>query len=607
MTTTLETHAVRTRCHDCGSTDIEATCHHCGKPLCEDDLQPTTDSTGKPLSKEFAGLELEKAGRPQHCSDCHHVVQDDLRKYLYLGGAVAVLGLLLLGVSVTVGFLLLLAGAGTGGVAYYLGRRRAEEEVRTRQPMPVVPTVDSVRFVENLRGTFTLGDDGGYQTSVTPVTGELEISMTMSKQDRDRVDLYRRKYRLAQDEPISFSAGFAVLAGPAALQILGERERTTLVPLGGKVADHPFFGDTESRSAAQWQVRLQHELRDAPDVDFIPVWLTPTLVPSSDRRALELDVQWTDLDEDEREVVFERIESLKIAVPIAWGNVQNAVGRPSVGLGTDEQGEPVRTIEWTRISVADEKARAKRRIHLQVQFERQIELSDAIAGHIEVTFAGAVSGVKSVHVHYPLGGRRGDIGEEEVKTVVRADFRLSLAGVRYQDLRLVPDRKKKSDEARVGKEIFEGVVPNHHTVIELTNAMADDGYYVKCAVEGPPGMSGGVAAINRDWEIAGRRYDGVYPVDFRVLLTGVEHFRGHGGNAASGTTNAEITVQGAYASAAMEARIEREWEQLRALIVDTLRRRGREPGPAASAPPPAPPPGTRRTVARGPRPNAGTS
>lgn len=566
MTTKLETHAARTRCHECGSTEITATCHHCGKPLCGNHLRTRLDAHGKPLSKEFADLELEKSGPPQHCAEHDHVVLDDLRKYLFVGGGAAVLGILLLGLSVTIGLLLAVAGAATAGIAYHLGRQRASDAARNRQSLPVVPSVDSVKFAERLRGRFVLGDDGSYQTTVTPVTGELEFAMTLGRQDRDRLDLYRRKYRLAQHEPIAFSAGFAVLEGPVALRFHGLADRTTVVPLGGHVAEQPFFTEPDNRAAAQWRVRLTHDLRTTPEVDFIPVWLTPTLVPSSDRRALELDVQWLDLKDKERHVVFERIESLRIAVPIGWGNVQGAAGRPTVGTSRDDRGEPVRTIEWTRISAITSKDRDKRRIRLQVQFERQIALTDTISGQIEVTFAGALSGVRAVHIHHPLGNRRGDVTERELSTVVSADFELSLAGVRYQDMRLVPDRQKPNDETRVGKEVFKGIRPNHGMVIGLTNAMADDGYYVKCAVEIPQGVTGAAGVVNRDWEIAGRRYDGVYPVDFRVLLTGEDV----DGPRRSGATIAEITVQGAHASEAMEARIEREWEQLRALVVSML-------------------------------------
>jgi hypothetical protein len=218
------------------------------------------------------------------------------------------------------------------------------------------------------------------------------------------------------------------------------------------------------------------------------------------------------------------------------------------------------------------------RVKLSVRFENRVSLNDSVRGQLEVAFKGALSGLQSVAIYHPVGGLRTDRAAARVRTRVLADFELSLAGIRYQDVRGVPDRKRESDRSKPETDEFAGVVPDHETVIDLTNAMSDQGYYVKRLIENPPRSGGRANVVNRYWDIAGRRYDGVYPVDFHVILTGAEVYRGDI-RAQAGNTNVRITVQGAYASPAMEERIVQEWERLRDLTVETLRLRPRAAEP----------------------------
>ena len=99
---------------------------------------------------------------------------------------------------------------------------------------------------------------------------------------------------------------------------------------------------------------------------------------------------------------------------------------------------------------------------------------------------------------------------------------------------------------------------------------SDRGYYVKRVIENPPRSGARANVVNRYWDIAGRRYDGVYPVDFHIVLTGEELHKGEI-RASTGNTKTRITVQGAYASVPMEKRIVNEWEKLHELAIETLR------------------------------------
>jgi hypothetical protein len=68
--------------------------------------------------------------------------------------------------------------------------------------------------------------------------------------------------------------------------------------------------------------------------------------------------------------------------------------------------------------------------------------------------------------------------------------------------------------------------------------------------------------INRLWDIAGRKYDGVYPIDFHLSLTGYEV--NEGGTTVSGRTEVSLSVRGAYTES--DQPVQDEWTSLRKRI-----------------------------------------
>ncbi len=71
--------------------------------------------------------------------------------------------------------------------------------------------------------------------------------------------------------------------------------------------------------------------------------------------------------------------------------------------------------------------------------------------------------------------------------------------------------------------------------------------------------------VNRVWDIAGRWYEGVFPVDFHMTLTGEEEYQG-AIRAHAGNTIARISVQGSYANPKMQAQIEAKWDELHRIV-----------------------------------------
>ena len=361
---------------------------------------------------------------------------------------------------------------------YFTDKRRVASALKAPPQLPVTATIESVSVVECFHGSLRLDREGVYHTAIEPVEGEIEISMTLGRPDRDRLKNYLKKYRVADKGNVEFSAGFAALRGQANLEYVSQcldqidfaPERTT-IPLRGKVSALPYFNAAYSRSAAPWSVRASYRLPRSRRVESIPIWLTPTLVPESDQRSLALDLQWTDGGSEDVQLAIDRVETLKLMVPLTWGPVETLErGRALISKEElpESGSELMRTISWTQISISEEE-KTSRRLTLRIRFENQIELNDTLHGELEVGFKNTLSGLEGVDIYHPLGERRRDVHNHEVKTKVSANFTLSLFGVRYQDLRVVPDRKL--DTEKDDTDELPGVIPDHETVIALTNAM----------------------------------------------------------------------------------------------------------------------------------------
>lgn len=569
MSTTLTVRAPRARCHECGATELFAVCHHCGRPLCQACAPAVLTAHGRPRSQEFAGLNFE-IPIAYHCADCEHMVKGRLWLHAGIGAALAVLGVLLLPLSTGLGIGMLLIGAAVAVGCYLLDRRRLAAAQTARPLLPLLPNVNSVRIQETVGGELVLDRNGAYRTTVAQTKGEFSLSMTFGRTDLDRLALYRSKYRLDTDD-VDYCAGFAVLRGQVGLRFDVPAMTGPVLPLNGHTAEHPFFTAPDGQANAQWCVQSGYRLSADREVDALPLWLTPSLVPEADQRSLELEVQWTDFGADDQPLPIERIEQLVLTVPVSWGNVAGTRHRPKVGTRYDGPAA-VRRIEWNQINL-ERSERAARRLTIPVRFEDRIALDDVISGRLTASFKGTLSGLTGVDVLLPLGGRRDeDETHGKPRTRVEADFELSLAGLRYQDVRHVPDRQK--DPSKDEAELFPGVIPDDETVAWLTNALSDEQYYVKRVLENPPRSSGRANVVNRYWDIVGRRYDGVYPVDFTMILTGEEL---HDGDirARAGNTKIRLSVHGSYATQSMERQVEAEWKRLRDITTQALADRRR--------------------------------
>jgi hypothetical protein len=426
--------------------------------------------------------------------------------------------------------------------------------------------------VERLSGRVDL-TESGYQSTPGESTGTVVFSMTHSDW-QDRPPLYRKHYGISDNAPLSFNAGFALLQGPAGLTFdAGQSlvlDAGTGVWFRGEAADHDLFAAAEGRHEGAWTPTVSYQLQESRKPATIPLWIVPSLVPSSDQRTLEIDLHWTPLlDRDGPEI--ELFDSIKLSVPAEWGNMESA-DPGNVTTTAPREGERFRQIEWRQLPPVEtdqyQQLQPRRSRSLKIRFEKQITPNSALFGRIEATFEKTLSGVTGVALYLPGGGqaeRRQQLAPS-AKTKVTVDFTVSLSAIRYQDDRVVPDENNTADANRSRRAEFAGVVPDSRVIIKLTNAISKDDYYVKSVVEHAPYRDDSRAdVLNRVWDIAGRFYTGVFPIDFDINVSGVE-IQGASGVAA-GKTDVQVTVKGSYATGGnadgkLRESIEKKWDDL---------------------------------------------
>ena len=156
------------------------------------------------------------------------------------------------------------------------------------------------------------------------VSGELVVDAEWPDAAWSQIRDYCKRNNTANPSDLMFSAGALALRGPVGLDlkpIPGCRvAHRAMLALSGRVGDAPFLGSTDGSGHREWRVQATYAIM--PDEDkpiTMPIWLTPTIVPGSDRRSLDLEFQWATDELGDDGLKLAAIDRLSIDVPAAWG------------------------------------------------------------------------------------------------------------------------------------------------------------------------------------------------------------------------------------------------------------------------------------------------
>lgn len=563
------------RCDECGSPEVRASCSDCHQLMC---AEHQGHRGPRPLIAELrvrlplrSRLAISPQPTQRWCGECTRHIDLPWR-ILVAGTTVFVAGLVVVPWASGTGAAVALFGAAVACVAsstYALRWRQLRR--RLDQRLRIEPGVTSISVVDLLEATVTLDDQQNHTVTPPIATGEVVVEAEWSDAARLRV-LQDGRRRKSPDQPdLRYWAGAIVLRGPVGFDVTNESKlkiyRHAMLPLHGDVADHEFLRSPEGHGHRSWRVAAPYVITPEPDTPWkMPIWLTPSIAPGSDRRILDLDIQWAKFGPGKKGLALGSIEKLRIDVPDEWGPVLGSTNYALVSINTSKA-TGYRRVEWRPISNVPHFARGRHRISLR--FEGQVRPTDAICGEMIARFRGNLCRIKHVDLHGPDGDRRERINTTRL-TRVKLEFDLSLAAVDYEAIRVLPRHADpmRPDGSDRPEEVFDRVVPDSATLACVMGALSEGDYYVKRVVENPPQPGRTESVVNRYWDLSGRKYDGLYPIDFHLILSGQELH--DGGQVTAGRTEMALSIRGAYADKVADQLVHEEWNSLRVRIVRAL-------------------------------------
>jgi hypothetical protein len=574
MNARLETKHPRIRCQQCGDARVAAVCHHCGAALCAQHEREAGASLGQ--SFEFTRLNLDPE-RAAHCRKCTHSVPNPISLALVLslvigGVVVGVAGLAMGPVVVGLGGILLLAG---GGVA--LMRSQQWQQIRAQRPeFSALPQLRSFEVQETLRARQQLQADGRSVMEVLDATGRANVLATLNEMDRERLALFLKKYRLDAAGSLPVCAGF-VGFDPAVSQAAGGQaagDFTTLLPLRSTVAQLPFLNGDPNKSAAEWRQEVLYGVGLRTPGLITPLRIVPSLVHDRAKRDIQFELSWLAHGGAPLPKI-DQIELLEISYPASLGSTACRDGReadrdPKI----DAKGDAWLTVRVVRPPVeaaeADTEDRQPGSRRFYFQFENPIEPGHSFRGRAVVILQGALSGLERASLFSPLGFRR-EQARAEIVTRIELEFELSTTPLLYSVLKLMPDGETTAAGGtaapKVATQVFEGVNASPELVVALTAALGGSGFYVKSVTEENPKQHhrGGGQLRHRTWDLLGRRYHGVHPTDFHLVLQGEE---------SPAQQRSRLTVslnaQGSHADQDAGHRIEDDWKEVFEVLRSTV-------------------------------------
>lgn len=573
MHSSIRSRVPQIQCYKCGNDDILEICHHCGRAMCSAHKQPNIPWWVGGIYSEFKGLGLKRhpaSDIGRHCETCLHF---SLRwKFWVLAGMIAgIVGVSAFIVGFQLRFTLAvftfwLCGSILGsmlGLLFVL-MRNENKNSRYRPLIPVLGQLMHIKIGETIRGLVTLDKNGTYYSSSRPRVepGKIEIQLKLNSLDRNHVHKYKQKYTKSIPIPLIFHAGFLVLHGRPNVRIyangdpINPHPQSHTVVLFGNARKNAFLMGNQVEAAADWLQNFDYTFRQLPPKvgRELPIQIIPRIVRQGTGWSLELLVQVTPgIGTSELLTAKATIKELTLSVTPMWGEPKSTSDTLSYTMADDNN--PNSTLAWKNIKIPGEtflgmsryekltegeeslnkpqhqigeidnmqkdevlgEERGRRKFFV-VRFEHGITpemVSEPLSGHLKVRFDYAFSGIQSLSYFYPTG-KKHDLERvrTELYTDVNIDFQLNLNSLCFQEPFSPPMSVLGCN-----------VPPDHLMIRKLSDKLAEDGVYVQRIIENEPRTDKTSAKIiNRYWRMEGRKYIGLYPIDFHIVITGRQEY-----------------------------------------------------------------------------------
>lgn len=551
MQTTFIPQNPHPHCYICGESDLEKldkVCHHCGRAICNQ--HESTALMLEPLlyNPEFTRLDLQGVTeyKAVHCKEC---ARNHRWRILLLGG---------------LGRLLLLPNLYT---RLYISKQQ-------RPALPTLPNIARILLEEALSGQATLDANGKYQSpKAETAKGTIKVLFRFTEQDWRRFKRYCAKYGVKPTETtLMYHAGFALLQNTDNLFLDDSQNAQTqeaqsqepqnteahvlregTLAFSGHIEKQQFFTDPTPKPNT-WEPVCSYTIKRADGKPLpLPIQISPTVKPDGSQQTLELTIQLH--PDNPTFTTYETIYLNSVALQ-APGELQTATWVwPAAEFtnmtSTTSTPDTLIPVTWHNL----EGLKPNEPKVLSVGFAQKLQAAMVLQGKITATFIGTLSGVKGVKLFYPWGQPRTS-PRVQLQTKVEVNFTLDLAKVRFQTAHTAPCQFKRT-----------GVVPDHRFINALLRHLSQANYYVRRTVENPPQTPLTNGHLRRYlWDIAGRAYNGVHPIDFHLLITGEESHTGSRPNA----LEVNITTKAVGAAEIIPAETEKLCENLRTLLEQTV-------------------------------------
>ena len=477
---------------------------------------------------EYCGLDLEELLPEEmgvHCEFCAHRNHSHIWIVLWNVIIIFVISFLIVVISFVnlssqvlsviysllwIAFFLLIVAS----ILEFLGIRR--DRISNIPPFPLVGRDPKIQVQELLRGKVILDSEGIYEEFAETPKGNLFFSVRLTPNDFERYKKYKKKFGVKEHIEISESAGFIAFETKNSLIFLNEdssnRKQATTLPLK-KMINWRASRYDQSRSQWIWSSDHSYEIMTLANQErILPVQLIPTIVNEGSSQALELTVQVNNEFHGYDLRANPVIEELHLYAPTSLTNCKNQEPPSRKSLRRDDKLEMI----WSNQELNQGKDEVYYRTFFLL-FINPVRENMEFSGFLRVRLEGAFSGIDNLKLFYPWGKLRSDGGltKEDKFTDVIVDFQLTLQHAFL--------RKFYTLAPPIIKII--GLIPNYDMVIRLVEQLNYENIYVQRVIENPATTSSVDAQTrNRYWDIAGRYYYGVYPIDFHLVVTGKEKY-----------------------------------------------------------------------------------
>ncbi|MEZ4864806.1 MAG: hypothetical protein R3C14_26070 [Caldilineaceae bacterium] len=547
-------------CYICHSRIIDKVCHHCGRAICKDHKSEFVIR-----NPEFSRFSLNATPfRIKDVVHCHDCAKEIYHKRLFWRRL--------------------------SRLFPFRWKQQYSEEYQPT--LPTVPNISKILIKEEMEAHVSLNESGKYVESIKSLQpiGDIELILQFNDTDRERIKSYYRKYKPKSND-LLFHAGFVIANETSNLHFTqsATANRLQIDPLDkhakytfemfGKLNEQGFLsGNSTEKLANQLHYILPYKISrsDKKEIPF-PIQLVPVLVKDD---AVALEIQSRPGIGSLIQVESARIDQLTVSAP-AYASKINFVHPPA------RISNSTLTATWVMLSANDRVRQSTSEFTTEdpsqdwhcyrshyMRFQNNIRLYDRktlmdmkLVGQLIMTLKGTLSGLQTVMLFYSWGKK---LSDEEIQSKVRLETKLKLDfEIDLSGLRCPKPYPEYSDTDH--SKIYSNVVLDHRVISRVIRNLNSINAYVKRVVENPAHTDKTNAHItNYFWDITGRHYKGIYPVDFHLVLTGKFNQDQDGRNSAT----ADLYVQAFVTDKKMQKIVDDSKEELQEVIDETFLSQG---------------------------------